>query len=219
MTILYNKVVNTPVVFDIKWDPYFNGEFWIDKDSALKYSDRIELFYNDNIITVNENNINELFPNSSTTLKLAGIVLLSTTLKVNQGKTFKLKCGQSNEIIEDQISESLWIKRNKITDCESNIQIIKRWYNQNNINSKLLYNLSTFRVEFDDNENVTKKIVINIIGKQDDSLNTLAIINFDNHQELTDDNEKLLLKTSPDLDGPDFDVQIKTIIDSNFIND
>lgn len=219
MAILYNKAVNTPILFDIKWDPYFNGEFWIDKENAIKYSDRIELFYQDNIVTITQNNINVLFPTMTTTLKLAGVVLLNNTFKVDQTKTFSFKYGLNTEVIEDQIVESIWIKKTKITDFESDIKIIKRWYIPQQLVGNLLCNLSTFRVEFNNDPTIIKRIIVSVTGKDQDELNALVITNITNVLEQTNNNEKLILKTSPDLDGPDFNVQIKTIIDSNFIND
>ena len=161
MAILLNKIINSPIIFEIKWDPFFNGEYWIDKDNAFKFKDRIEVIDDDNLYEINDN-LNTLFPNNNTFLKLGGIVLSSKVLKVSQGKQCFVKYKENSILTQGLIDHNLYLKCTKISDSELELKVIKRWKNIAIENEDLTYNLSTLRLELDNDPVSSKKIILKI---------------------------------------------------------
>lgn len=218
MAILLNKVINAPLLIEVLWDPFFNGEYWIDKENALKFKDRIEVIYNDSLMIVDENNIDTLFETQNSMLKLGGIVLHSKNLKVGNGKQCFIK--YKNTILsEGSIDQGLFLKNVKISDSELELKIIKRWVNYQCVNEDLKFNLSTLRVELDNDPISSKKIILSFKGKDiKEQLNCITIKNMQNQIEITNTDEQLILKTQIDEDGEEFTVQINSVINSDFIN-
>jgi hypothetical protein len=218
MAILLNKVINLPVIFEIKWDPFFNGEYWIDKDNALKFKDRIEVIHNDNIYEIDQN-LNALFPNNTTFLKLGGIVLSSKILKVSQGKQCLVKYKENSIVSEGLIDQNVYLKCIKISDSELELRIIKRWKNIVVQNEDLMFNLSTLRLELDNDPISSKKIILNFIGKNiNEDTNSISIKNTLNPLEVSNIENQLILKSSIDDDGDEFVVEMQEIINSEYKN-
>jgi hypothetical protein len=218
MAILLNKVINAPLLIETSWDPFFNGEYWIDKENALKFKDRIEVIYNDSLVAVNENNINTLFETKNSMLKLGGIILHSKNLKVGFGKECFIK--YNNTILTEGVIDSgLFLKNVKISDSELELKIIKRWVDYESANEDLKFNLSTLRVELDNNPTSSKKIILSFKGKNpNEQLNCISIKNMQNPMEIASSDDQLILKTQTDEDGEEFTVQVNSIITTDFVN-
>ena len=218
MAILLNKVINAPLLVEVLWDPFFNGEYWIDKENALKFKDRIEVIYNDLLMIVDENNVDTLFETQSSMLKLGGIVLHSKNLRVANGKQCFIKYGNTT-LTEGSIDQGLFLKNVKISDSELELKIIKRWVNYQSVNEDLKFNLSTLRVELDNDPISSKKIILSFKGKDiNEQLNCITIKNMQNENEIINTDEQLILKTQTDEDGEEFTIQINSVINSSFIN-
>lgn len=218
MAILLNKVINAPLLLEIGWDPFFNGEYWIDKENALKFSDRIEVIYNDSLTSVNENNINTLFQTQNSMLKLGGIILHSKNLKTGSGKECVIK--YNNTILtEGSIDQGLFLKNVKISDSELELKIIKRWVDYQSNNEDLKFNLSTLRIELDNDPISSKKIILSFKGKDpNEQLNCISIKNMQNPMEIANIDDQLILKTQTDEDGEEFTVQVNPIINTEYVN-
>lgn len=218
MAILLNKIINSPIIFEIKWDPFFNGEYWIDKDNAFKFKDRIEVIDDDNLYEINDN-LNTLFPNNNTFLKLGGIVLSSKVLKVSQGKQCLVKYKENSILTQGLIDQNLYLKCIKISDSELELKIIKRWKNIVVQNEDLMFNLSTLRLELDNDPVSSKKIILNFIGKNiNEEVNSISIKNMLDPMEISNIENQLILKSNIDQDGDEFVVQMQEVIDTEYKN-
>ena len=218
MAILLNKIINSPIIFEIKWDPFFNGEYWIDKDNAFKFKDRLEVIHNDNLFEINEN-LDILFPNQNTFLKLGSITLCSKILKVSQGKQCLVKYKENSVLSEGLIDQGLYLKCIKISDSEIELKIIKRWKNISVQNEDLTYNLSSLRLELDNDPISSKKIILNFTGKDvNEEVNSLSIKNMLNINEISNLENQLILKSNLDEDGEEFVIEMQDIIYSEYKN-
>ena len=218
MAILLNKVINAPLLIEILWDPFFNGEYWIDKENALKFKDRIEVIREDVLKNVDTMNIDTLF-DDNTFLKLGGIVLHSKILKVSQGKECTIKYGENSIISEGLIDQGLYLKCQRITTSEIELKIIKRWKHKISENDDLTFNLSTLRVEIDDDRISSKKINLNFSGRDiNDDSNCIAVKNLQNELEIANINNQLVLKSELDNDGEEFTIEMNDIITSSYTN-
>lgn len=219
MAILLNRVINQPVIFEIKWDPFFNGEYWIDKENALKFKDRIEVIHEDILKSIDESNVDDLFDTNNTFLKLGGIVLHSKLLKVSQGKDCVIKYGEDFILNEGLIDQGIYLKCERLSDSEVEIKVIKRWKEKLIQNDNLTFNLPSLRIELDNDPISSKKIMLNFSGRElDNELNSIAIKNTQNEFEIANINNQLILKSQLDDDGEEFTVQMNDIITSSYTN-
>jgi hypothetical protein len=219
MAILLNRIINQPVIFEIKWDPFFNGEYWIDKENALKFKDRIEVIHEDLLRDVTTLNVNSLFEDNNTFLKLGGIVLHSKILKVSQGKECKIKYGENFILSEGLVDQGIYLKCDNISESEIELKVIKRWKEKNTQNDNLTFNLSSLRVELDNDPISSKKIILNFSGRElNNNLNSIAIKNMQNELEISNIENQLILKSELDSDGEEFTVQMNDIITTSYTN-
>lgn len=216
MTILLNKNINLPIIFEIKWDPFFNGEYWIDKDNALKFKDRIEVIHDNKLIEVNDLNALQIFNNDL--LKLGGIVLHSKILKVSYGKECLIKYKDNSILNEGLIDHGIYLKCVKISDSELELKIIKRWKQIEVESDDLMFNLSTLRVEMEDSPASSKKIILNFISKNNQDFNSLSLKNFKNELEIANIEKQLILKSSLDQDGDEFVITVENVIETDYVD-